>query len=167
MPLLEVQCAAGHRSEILKRGAGDGPFACPECGELARRAWDTPFAVQVQPDAYVDPNPYNPYAKRSDPAFIDRAGGGKAAKTADHGYRPALTHTARCPECARRRNVAIVNQLPWGPRLMCEACGYTWIHDEATASDPLRKGFDAALRPGRHWSAAGIPSYEDAARAVN
>lgn len=164
MPLYDVECAAGHRSEVFKRGASNGPSACPTCGDDARRVWNG-FAFRVQGDVVLEPA-YSTKAKTSDPEVIERMGGGRAVKTKDGGYRPALTHTAKCPKCARRRNVAIVNQLPEGPRLMCEGCGYTWIHGASTASDPLLKGFDPALRPGKVFGKTGAPAYEEPARAV-
>lgn len=167
MPLFDVVCANGHRSEVFKRGASDGPFACTDCGEDAKRAWSG-FKFTVQGEQYIEP-PYVGTVGRDAPAFIERMGGGRAAKTSDGGYRPALTHTAKCPKCARRRNVAIVNDLgPYGVRPMCEACGYMWVHQEATASDPLLEGYDATLRPRKHYSrlAPTGSGYEQPERAV-
>ncbi len=97
--------------------------------------------------------------------MIDRIGGGKAVRTPEGGYRPALTHNVVCPQCKRRRNVAIVNMTAWGPRPMCEACGYTWLHDAATASDPMFEGVNDSYRPSTTF-AGRFSGYQRPERAA-
>lgn len=151
MPLLDIECENGHRSEVLKRGASQGPFACPTCGEVAKGLF--PSAVTfVSVDPWVAPPDLLDKVSRHAPKVIKRAGSGKAVRTAEGGYRPMLTHTAKCPKCNRRRNVAIMNEVAAGVRPMCEACGYTWIHHAATASDPLLEGYDRELAPSQSFA---------------
>lgn len=150
MPLADIKCANGHLTEVLIRGGGNAPSVCPTCGADASRQVSTFNAyTTVYPDAAPE---YVGKVSRYAPAVIDRMGGGKAVKTAEGGYRPALTHNGVCPQCKRRRNVAIVNQTSMGPRPMCEACGYTWIHHADTASDPLFEGVNDAYRPGKTFA---------------
>lgn len=129
------------------RGAS-APLTCKECGEAGEKVPSlfTARGVEV-PEAYVPPKPKKGKAK-----YIKRMGGGVAYQNEYGNYRPALSHIAKCPQCARDRNVAILGEFPYGKRLNCEACGYQWIHQEATASDPLREGYDSRLSPGHKHS---------------
>lgn len=144
MPLHDVKCDAGHISEVFRRGA-ETPLVCAECGAAAR-VIPSAFTAVIAPVTYAEPPQKLPKRR---PQYISRAGGGVAAKTENNTYRPALTHTATCPNEKRRRNVAVLGDLPYGKRLNCEACGYQWIHQENTAADPLLPGVDVALKPGK------------------
>ena len=146
MPLAEIKCANGHLTEVLMRGAAKAPLVCPTCGEEAERLLST-FAVRSGPESQREA----PVRFGNRPQWLNRAGGGKAYLK-DKLYYLALTHNAKCPQCARRRNVAITADLPWGKRCICEACGYTWIHQEETASDPMFEGVNDMYRPARHFS---------------
>lgn len=152
MPLLEVQCSNGHLSEVLARGgaANNGPFACVECGEPAKRQWST-FGFNVNHTEYaaVEKDPDN----RHGPEFIERMGGGMMARDENNLMRPALTHSTRCPKESRWRNVAIINDLNFAKRLCCEGCGYTWLYRGETAADPLLNEVKNEYRPGDNFSA--------------
>lgn len=150
MPLLEVQCSSGHTSEVLKRGgASNGPFSCAICNEPAKRLWSG-FGFSVQEVQYEAP-PRDPDNKHA-PEFIDRMGGGKAAKTSENLYRPAVTHNTKCVKEGKWRNMAILNDLGFAVRVCCEGCGYTWLHQQETAANPLREGVKNAYRPGKNYS---------------
>jgi hypothetical protein len=80
------------------------------------------------------------------------AGIGKQAVVADRGsYRPALTHNTQCPKEKRFRNVAVVADMPYGKRVICEACGYMWAYQAATTDIPLRNGVVESYRPGKRF----------------
>ena len=79
-------------------------------------------------------------------------GGGKAAKDEKNLYRPALTHNTRCPKEGKWRNMAVLNDLGFAVRVCCEGCGYTWLHQSATAAYALLKGVKNSYRPGKTYS---------------
>ena len=151
MPLLEIQCGNGHTSEVLqRRGGGNTPLLCPTCGENANRNWSAGFGFNVKETHYAAP-PKDPNNKAK-PEFIDRMGGGKAAKTENNLYRPAITHNTKCPKEGKWRNVAILNDLKFARRLCCEGCGYTWLYRAETAPNPLFDGTQEKYRPGKTYS---------------
>lgn len=146
MPLLDIECRAGHRSEVLKRGAANnGPISCPECGGESKRLYSG-FTFGVK-ETHHEASPKDPPKNR--PKFIDRMGGGKAALDENKMYRPAVTHNTKCPKEGKWRNMAILNDLGFAVRVCCEGCGYTWLHQESTAANPLFKGVVSRYRPGK------------------
>ncbi len=125
-----------------------GNTPCPTCSVDMKRVYQPP-TVHKQFDRRGDGNiPH--YAGR--PRIIeDRQGGGKVSIQSDvGGYRPMVTHTARCPNENAMRNVAVLAEFAYGTRLNCE-CGYQWIHNAATASDPLVEGVEESFRPKHYF----------------
>ena len=152
MPLFDVKCKNGHVTEVLVRGVNTTPLACGTCGATAEKLPSLFHARGVEV-----PEGIPPVKVPHRPKYVSRMGEGVAYKNEYGNYRPALTHTARCPQEKRRRNVAVLGELPYGLRLNCEACGYQWIHQEKTASDPLIKGYDATLALGKKFSGLVSP----------
>lgn len=167
MPLLEIECDKGHLSEVLKRGgASTAPLVCPECKAPAKRKWSDFGARVIATPDYAPPKDPNNRAK---PEFIERMGGGKAAKDEKNLYRPALTHHTKCPkESWKWRNVAVLNDLQFAVRLCCEGCGYTWLYQKETAAYPLLDGVVNRYRPGKNWSsdAPAGSGYEEPKRGA-
>lgn len=173
MPLYEYRCEACSSGFEAVRSVRllDVPAPCPHCGEPADKVFSSSgmnMHVTVTPDQEA---PYvKPASLPGAPSVIGRQGGGRAVLNKDTGgYRPALTHHTRCPEEKRQRNVAVLGQMPWGLRLNCEACGYVWLHDEATAPDPLLAGYERELTPGQRYGsdmAIGSKRYDYGNRGV-
>lgn len=154
MPLYDVRCSAGHVTEVFVRGAS-APLTCKDCGEAAEKIPSLFNAVIVD---YVETPKEKMPNQRAKPKYVQRMGGGVAYKNEYGNYRPAITHHTRCPKEGRQRNVAVLNDLPGvGLRLNCEACGWQWVHQEATAPDPLIQGIDTRLSPGKKYSAHVAP----------
>lgn len=148
MPLYDVRCSSGHVTEVFVRGAS-APLTCKECGDVAEKLPSVFHARNVEVPEYEPEK----RVSRNRPKYIKRMGGGVAYKNEFGNYRPAITHHTRCPQEKRQRNVAVLNDLPGlGLRLNCEACGYQWVHQEATAPDPLVLGIDTSLSPGQKFS---------------
>lgn len=148
MPLFDVKCKNGHVEEVLVRGVNMTPLACSTCSEPVEKL---PSVFHARGVVVPEPEPPSKVS-RNRPKYVKRMGEGIAYKNEYGNYRPALTHTARCPQEKRRRNVAVLGELPYGLRLNCEACGYQWIHQEKTAGDPLIRGYDSTLSPGKKFS---------------
>lgn len=153
MPLYDVRCPAGHTTEVFVRGAS-APLTCKECGQTAEKI---PSVFSVRGVEVPEAVPETLPNQRRRPKYIKRAGDGVAYKNSRGNYRPAISHHTRCPNEKRQRNVAVLGTFPYGLRLNCEACGWQWIHQEATAPDPLVQGIDRQLSPGQKFSAYVAP----------
>ena len=81
--------------------------------------------------------------------YLFRPGGGAAYRVKDTGgWRPAVTHHTRCPNCNKIRNVAVLHEMDSGIfRVNCEWCGYQWLHRVFDAPMPLTRGTSEAFRP--------------------
>ena len=140
MPLFERKCSAcGHEFDHFTRDR-TAEIRC-ECGGETTPIFSVPRIIMP-----FDQGPIGTTKNR--PAF-KRHGDGVAALTKSGGYRPAVTHMATCPKCARRRNVAVLASFNYGQRVECEACNHQWIHHASTAADAMERGHDSALRPGK------------------
>lgn len=171
MPLYEYQDSCGTFEALRPLGERDRA-TCPTCLGDAPRLLSSRFAFaggQVQLGGSNLAESRVPLADRPGrPKFIDRAAGGKGYRVEETGgYRPAVTHTAKCPKCNRRRNVAVLGKFPYGVRLNCEACSYQWIHQAATADSPLLEGVNSRYRPGKTWAGGQPSSYQHAEAGTN
>lgn len=164
MPLVDIECSNGHLTEVLKRGAVTGPFACPTCHEDAVAKFPAVnFNKSERVDVYDIPAKRKPRAQ-----YFGRMGGGRGYRDSAGNERPALTHNAKCPVCMRYRNVSVMNEIARDIlNLMCEACGYSWFYRAADASDPMFDGVVEAYRPGKRYSkeAPAGSGYEQPRRA--
>ena len=150
MPLYERRCKKCSRVSEVLRSIEDrsAPLKCDTCGGRTVQAFSPPAVITI--------GGYNTVVgtTKNRPKYKKRMGGGVAAlNPATGGYRPAVTHVATCPNCNTRRNVAVLAKMPYGRRVECEACGYDWIHQESTAPDPMVRGHDTGVRPGKQFGA--------------
>ena len=122
------------------------PAFCPSCGGEGARVFSQ-VSFEIMPTVRELPKVIEPYKQKGRAKFKDTPGGGKQYLLGNGNYRPALTHTAYCPQEKRRRNVAIVAKLGNRIRLNC-TCGWQWMYEPTTAEEPLMKGFDRSLLPG-------------------
>lgn len=136
---LTYKCEA--HGEFEMRG---GNTPCPNCSVEMKRVYQPP-TVRKQFDRRVEGN----IPDRAGRARVQgRMGGGKASIQSDvGGYRPMITHQGFCPKEQRYRNVAVLAEFTYGKRVNCEGCSYVWIHQEATAANPLIEGINEAYRP--------------------
>ena len=145
MPTFDFTCSSHGKFEAYSRVGGTP--TCPVCGSPSERV----FAVGhlTYGGRPYDQSVDGRYPNRDKPREINRPGGGKARQTSTGGYRPMLTHSTICPKEKRWRNVAVLGAFPYGKRLACEACDYTWVYDGATTDRPLVNKVEEAYRPPR------------------
>jgi putative FmdB family regulatory protein len=149
LPLYDYVCDHDGSFEAFRK-VGDGASApCPTCGATSARTFAaTRFVIERAYDQAID----GEFPNADKPEVVARAGGGVAIKNKDNGaYRAAVTHNTQCPKENKWRNVAVLGEFPYGKRLNCEACGHLWIHQEATAPNPLKPGVDESARPGKSF----------------
>lgn len=144
MPLYPYVCDAHGEVELLRKAGGrDNPAPCPSCGDEMPRTQHTTHVVRAY-DPRLDGTQNSRYA----PEVIEQSGG-RVVKQANGNYRHGLTHNTYSPKLKRNVNVAVVATMPGGRRRLNDEFGNQWLHEAATAPEPLREGIDRSALKGK------------------